>query len=192
MALVEDLTHDEIGVVAANKLSSMGYIAAMANVTAGGGGEQPDAIGFKSCGESFLVEAKVSRSDFLSDKKKPWREHENACGHYRAYLTPKGLLSPSEIPYGWQLWEVHGKTKPIVKVIKGAIKVKHPDYNWSAKEYVNCDKEEYYHFVKRANYRGMLGLMATVMSRISDDGIALDQYASRNGKGFLKPKKRTV
>lgn len=26
MALVEDLTHDEIGIVAANKLSSMGYI----------------------------------------------------------------------------------------------------------------------------------------------------------------------
>lgn len=54
MNFVDGLSHDEIGVLAANKLSSMGYIACMANVTLGAGGEQSDAIGVKSCGESFL------------------------------------------------------------------------------------------------------------------------------------------
>jgi hypothetical protein len=193
MTKVSDLSHDEISVVAANKLCSLGYIASMANVTIGAGGEQPDAIGVKSCGESFLVEVKVSRADFLADKKKPWRKSDfNAYGSYRAYLTPKGLLSPDEIPYGWQLWEVHGVNKPQVKVIKGAIKVKHPDYNWKATEYVNCDSEEYCHFRDKVNYRGMLGLMATIMSRMSDDGISLDQYANRSGKGWLKPSKKRV
>jgi hypothetical protein len=193
MGKVDDLTHDEIGVVAANKLASMGYIAAMANVAAGAGGEQPDSIGIKSCGESFLVEVKVSRADFLSDKKKPWRDPEvSSYGHFRAYLTPKGLLTPEDIPYGWQLWEVHGKTKPVVKVIKGAVKEKHLDHSWSPTKYVHCDSDEYHYFVNKVNYRGMLGLMATVLSRISHDDIALDKYANRNGMGFLKPKKRSV
>lgn len=191
MKPVSDLSHDEIAVVAANKLSSMGYIATMANVTAGVGGEQPDAIGIKSCGESFLVEVKISKHDFIADRKKTWRSADFAHGHYRAFLTPKELLDPAEIPYGWQLWEVHGKTRPVVKIIKGMVKKKQPgsSIGWTAPHYLHCDADEYHHFLSKADYRGMLGLMATVLSRIANDGIPLDQYANRGGKGFLTQKK---
>ena len=58
--MVENLSHDEIGSVAAKKLKAMGYIASFSNMTSAAAGEQPDALGVKACGESFLVEVKVS------------------------------------------------------------------------------------------------------------------------------------
>ncbi|NKF21565.1 hypothetical protein [Solimonas marina] len=71
-------------------------------------GEIPDAIGWRY-GESVLVEAKVSRSDFLADRKKPWRlSPDTGMGDWRFFLTPAGLLSPAEIPDGWGLIEVDG------------------------------------------------------------------------------------
>ena len=183
MTPVESLTHDEISVVAARKLKSMGYIAALPNL-AGGSGEQPDAMGVKSCGETFLVEVKVSRSDFLSDAKKPWRQPDTvAIGHYRAYLTPKGLLKPEEIPYGWQLWEVHGKTKPIVKVIKGQVikyeKSPHfkSDSTWGIRRLINCDAAEYSYFADKCHNGSVAGLLAAVIDRIESDGIDVSKYA---------------
>ena len=179
---VESMTHDEIGVLAAKKLRNMGYIAAMANLNLGTGGEQPDAMGVKSCGETYLVEVKVSRSDFLADKHKPWRSDKTAIGNYRAYCTPKGLLKPEEIPYGWQLWEVHGKTKPIIKVIKGEVirSVKHPEYSWEKrlKQYVNCDRDEFNHFYKANHYRSVAGCLASIIDRMIKDGVDVNRYAA--------------
>jgi len=189
MSLVSQLSHDEIAEIGAKKLKSLGYIATFSNMNSAVAGERPDALGIKSCGETFLIEAKTSRSDFLADLKKPWRQAGYAgLGHYRAYLTPKGLLSADEIPYGWQLWEVHGKTKPIVKVVKGRIKQADPSgrTTWKAWVNVNCDSEEYNHFRSKASNRSALGLLATVISRMNAEGIDTQQFASRNGQGFLQ------
>ena len=77
----------------------------------GGGFEQPDAIGWKDGGRhSILVEVKVSRSDFLRDKKKchrrnPWM----GLGQRRWYLTPPGIVRPSDLPADWGLAEVRGR-----------------------------------------------------------------------------------
>lgn len=69
--------------------------------------EKPDAIGWKT-GVSYLVECKVSRADFLADRKKPWRQGEHAgMGTYRYFLTPPGLVKVEELPEGWGLLEVH-------------------------------------------------------------------------------------
>lgn len=69
-------------------------------------GEIPDAIGWKSC-ESFLIECKTSRADFLADKKKPWRrEPEFGMGVYRYFMAPAGIIKPEELPAGWGLLEV--------------------------------------------------------------------------------------
>ena len=66
--------------------------------------EQPDVLGLTAYGKSIIVEVKVSRADFLADKKKSWRINPNiAMGDERVYLTPEGLLNVSDIPYGWQL-----------------------------------------------------------------------------------------
>ena len=65
--------------------------------------EIPDVIGFGS-GHSFLVEVKVSRSDFLSDSKKPFRLNPSrGMGLHRYYCCPEGLIDKSELPEGWGL-----------------------------------------------------------------------------------------
>lgn len=68
------------------------------------GGEEPDAIGWTSTGYSYLVEVKVSRSDFKADKYKPHRQNpETGMGQSRSILCPKGLILPHECPEGWGL-----------------------------------------------------------------------------------------
>ncbi|MEO5991406.1 MAG: hypothetical protein ABIP68_07185 [Ferruginibacter sp.] len=65
--------------------------------------ECPDVLGFRSC-ESILIECKISRSDFLSDKNKPFRKvSSNGMGNYRLYCCPKGLIKKEELPEKWGL-----------------------------------------------------------------------------------------
>ena len=69
-------------------------------------GEMPDAIGWKQACHSVLVECKVSRSDFLADRQKPFRvKPEKGVGSERFYLTPPKLVGIGEIPTGWGLLE---------------------------------------------------------------------------------------
>ncbi len=78
-----------------------------------------DVIGFRSM-RSYLIECKVSRSDFRRDKKKSHqRNPESSMGNYRWYLTPPGLLSPNDLPAGWGLLEPSGRG---VKVIVGTLR----------------------------------------------------------------------
>jgi len=72
-------------------------------------GETPDIIGWLGHASSTLIECKVSRSDFLSDKKKWFRQRSyDGMGDMRYFAAPKGLLSVNEIPEGWGLLEVDG------------------------------------------------------------------------------------
>ena len=68
-------------------------------------GESPDVIGWKVSGESALIEAKVSRADFLQDRKKPHRMPGMGVAHLRYFLCPRGLVSPEEVPDSWGLLE---------------------------------------------------------------------------------------
>ncbi len=182
-----NLSHDEIGDLARRKLKAMGYIVSLSNITGAAISEKPDAIGFKSCGESFLVEVKVSRSDFFADKKKPHRNpNKKSLGNFRAYLAPAGLLSLSDIPYGWQLWEVHGKTRPVIKIIKGQIKRKTEASRWPETVFLNCDADEFMYFYDKSHYRGALGMLIALLSRADDEGVDIQKLATRNGKGFKK------
>ncbi|MEG0983076.1 hypothetical protein [Algoriella sp.] len=73
--------------------------------------EIPDVIGFRS-NVSFLIEAKTSKSDFLIDKKKPFRiKPELGVGDFRFFITPVGLISIEELPDNWGLIEVNQKGK---------------------------------------------------------------------------------
>jgi hypothetical protein len=88
-------------------------------------GESPDAIGFRSgyahdrYTGTIVVECKTSRSDFLADHKKPWREAGKGMGRYRYYMCPEGLIKPHELPPKWGLVEVNHRGH--CKVIVGAI-----------------------------------------------------------------------
>lgn len=73
--------------------------------------EIPDVIGWKGTfGESFLIECKASRSDFLKDRNKPWRRSpEYGMGLYRYFLCPPRMIKPDELPAGWGLLYAHPK-----------------------------------------------------------------------------------
>lgn len=74
-------------------------------------GETPDAIGFRSCA-SILVECKTSRSDFMREKKKHFRQPEmsdKCLGDFRFYLVDELFVEESEIPEGWGLYLFDGK-----------------------------------------------------------------------------------
>lgn len=73
--------------------------------------EIPDIIGFNSTG-SFLLEAKVSRIDFLKDNKKDFRINSwMGMGDWRFYIAPKGLIKVNELPENWGLIEVNENRK---------------------------------------------------------------------------------
>jgi len=71
-------------------------------------GEMPDAIGWKRACHSVLVECKVTRSDFLADRAKPFRvKPQQGVGCERFYLAPAEMIGIEELPQGWGLLELH-------------------------------------------------------------------------------------
>ena len=78
--------------------------------------EQPDALGWHS-GRTILIEVKVSRSDFLADRKKPHRLNPSSgLGQIRWYLCPAGLLEADEMPDKWGLlWAMESGTVRVKK-----------------------------------------------------------------------------
>lgn len=183
---VKDMTHDEISDWCAERLMRKGYKFAFSNMTSATHGEQPDVMGITAYGESIIVEVKVSRSDFLADKKKPWRANpEMGMGDERVYLAPEGLLKLEDIPYGWQLWEIYGKNKPMLRIVKGRTKekIQHPYMNEGNFTTQIVDKnittEELRHFSKKdKNYRNELTWLLKIVGRAQENGVDLNQFAN--------------
>lgn len=72
--------------------------------------EKPDVIAWKVNGTCTLVECKVSRADFLRDRKKTFRMRAEAgMGNLRWYAAPPGLIELHELPSRWGLVEVDAK-----------------------------------------------------------------------------------
>ena len=72
-------------------------------------------IGWKGKCRSVLIECKISRTDFLADRGKPFRKDPGqGMGCERFYLTPRGLLHQSELPKGWGLLEARGREITLV------------------------------------------------------------------------------
>lgn len=93
-------------------LKRNGFPVAAMNIWAVGSRERVDCIGYRQqC--SVMIEVKVSRSDFLVDRKKPERQ-AGGVGTYRFYLAPAGLLAVTELPVGWGLLEFTGRSLKMV------------------------------------------------------------------------------
>ena len=99
------MSHAELVEIAAHWLKASRRCAVV--LTERGTHEIPDAIGFGKT--TIVVEAKISRPDFLADLKKPHRNGPQAFGRERWYLTPKSLLFPSDVPPPWGLLEWDGR-----------------------------------------------------------------------------------
>jgi ribonuclease HI len=74
-------------------------------------GEVPDVLGFNYWA-SVMIEVKVSRDDFLGDKKKMFRRKEHlGMGEFRYYCCPEGMIKESDLPAGWGLLWLNEKKK---------------------------------------------------------------------------------
>lgn len=105
MAKIFTPTHREGCEIAANYLRSrMNCGAVFVEPNSFDNRESPDAIGFRSGGCTILMEVKVSRSDFLSDKKKPHRMDPTiGMGAYRFYVCPVDVIRVEDLPPKWGL-----------------------------------------------------------------------------------------
>ena len=122
-------------------------------------GELADVIGFKN-ELSTLIECKVSRGDFLSDKKKYFRMHpEKGMGDYRYYCCPKGLINKKELPDGWGLLYVYpsGQVRMIKESFLANENTDYTIYRGRGKHPKNRDAEFHvlYYYARRANYAGV-------------------------------------
>ena len=117
--------------------------------------ETPDALGWKNCNHTVLVECKTSRADFLRDSKKAFRRFwEMGLGQSRFFLCEPGLISPDELPSGWGLLYCH-KSK-IEVVVDCELKV----FNFQV---ASNDAKILFSMVRRAMIRGF-----DVQSRFAD------------------------
>lgn len=65
--------------------------------------EIPDVIGWRE-EDTFLIECKTSRSDFLVDRRKAHRvDPAKGMGSFRYYLCPEGMIQPEDLPARWGL-----------------------------------------------------------------------------------------
>ena len=77
--------------------------------------EIPDVIGFNTHG-TFVLEAKVSRADFIADHEKSFRSVPRlATGDWRFYIAPTGLIDRFDLPLNWGLIEVDEKGRARLK-----------------------------------------------------------------------------
>jgi hypothetical protein len=76
--------------------------------------EKPDVLDFNSSGRSVLYEIKMSRSDFLADKKKYSRAIEPWFGEKRYFICDGDFIKENEVPQGWGLY--HFKNDKFYKI----------------------------------------------------------------------------
>ncbi|WP_026960515.1 hypothetical protein [Aliagarivorans taiwanensis] len=149
--------HDEMCQRAAKYLKSNGFSVSFDDrfQAATGAGELPDALGFRN-GASCLIEVKVTRSDFLSDKNKRFRkEPEMGMGDWRFYMCPPEIIKPDELPSGWGLLYCYPK---MVKKVVGWP----PNTQWSNKPFKSNKQAEcdyMYGALRRIQVRGHLDVV---------------------------------
>lgn len=100
--------HEQLCQKGLSWLKRQGFCVSAINIWAAGSRERVDCVGYRQqC--SVMIEVKVSRADFLADKKKPERLH-GGIGTYRFYLAPAGLIGVEDLPPGWGLLEYTGRS----------------------------------------------------------------------------------
>jgi hypothetical protein len=124
--------------------------------------EQPDAIGWRD-GVSIVIEAKMSRSDFLSDKKKTFRKRPSyGMGDWRFYMCPPEIIQVKDLPAGWGLLWVTPKT---VRKMHGVP----PNTNWHRhKPFVGNKLNETCILTSALRRFAVRGLMETVYLPIGE------------------------
>jgi len=157
----KQFTHDDLVKIAERwLLGSKGCGFAFAELmTQSNTGEIPDALGWKG-NKSILVECKTSRSDFLADKKKPFRAMpELGIGAYRYYLCPEGVITPDDLPAKWGLVWVSNRGVAKQKVgPKGKFGWENTVFYHPTRNTRN-EHQMLYSALRRIHLRGAMGLI---------------------------------
>ena len=89
--------------------------------------ENPDVFGWNYW-TTVLIEVKVSRSDFLADAKKEFRQNpEQGLGEFRFYCCPDGLIGVDEVPENWGLLYEAGGVIRVMKEAKRQVACHHSE-----------------------------------------------------------------
>lgn len=115
----DPMTHSQLVEAAVSWLRSQYRCGIVLSEQSCASGETPDVIGWKGKNHSVVVECKISRADFFVDGSKVWRiRPESALGCERFYLAPAQMISGHELPAGWGLLEISGRTIRVARKSK--------------------------------------------------------------------------
>ena len=107
--MTSNITHSELVEIGRNFLLKNLKYGIVTTELSTAARETPDIFGLRSY-YSIVIECKVSRADFLKDKKKPFRQFpEQGMGNFRLFLCPDGLILKEELPQKWGLLYWTGK-----------------------------------------------------------------------------------
>ena len=115
---VSKLSHADLVTIGARWLRYEKNCSIVVEEPATAGFVKPDILGFQIY-SSFMIEVKVSKSDFLADKKK--KGYDQKIADYSYYLVPSDMIDESDIKNGYGL--IYATSKKW----KDFIVVKHPE-----------------------------------------------------------------
>lgn len=134
--------HGELVATGLKWLKKQGFSVCGSELACHGIQEIPDIIGFRAtC--SAVIEVKISRADFRTDRLKPHRS-VGGVGTYRFYLCPEGLITPSEVTAPWGL--LNARTGDVSRVSGPAGNLWPPfgsgAATWQQFQHVSCFEQE--------------------------------------------------
>lgn len=138
-----DFSHQQVVEIAARWLRGRKHGVVLPEFVHMGSSEICDVLGFTSR-HTTMIEVKVSRRDFLADKKKHFRYfEEKGMGNYRYYCVPHKLVGVLEIPEGWGLIYIYptGKAREMLA----------PEHKTSN---LQAERGVLYSYARRANVKG--------------------------------------
>ena len=137
--------------------------------------EFPDAMGFGPH-SSIVVECKSSRSDFLSDKRKPHREYPDlAMGNARYYMCEPSVINESElIRNGMGLLYVYRRKVKVIKESRFFQSNLNAERRYMRSRLLPYDYHEETPLGKRA--RDVIKLIAPCLKTWLEDLIEGDKY----------------
>jgi hypothetical protein len=132
--------------------------------------ETADVLAIGGTVTSILIECKISRSDFLADRNKPFRANPSmGMGSHRIYCAPAGLLRLEELPPLWALLSVEPNGKCTL--------THRPDPERPGAKFL-CDR-----FGQPRNERGEAAVMLSALRRLQSQGLLENIYRdSARGK----------
>lgn len=163
MKVIHTYTHAQLVLIAYRWVMRSGGAAVAFRELVTISPETPDVLAIGGTVASILIECKISRSDFLADRKKAWRANPSmGMGTHRIYCAPEGLLSLEDLPPLWGLLSVAPDGKCTLTY--------RPDPESPGAKFL-CER-----FGQPRNERGEAAMMLSALRRLQLQGLVENIY----------------